>query len=187
MRPKTRQSVPEYRIVAFLKDGDRRQFYESVKRFPPSCVIQLPPHLTILNMIFSDKPIEEITQKIETAIQAVNITSCDISTNGILVWHNLKYNAYSIAVSVEPNEDLIKLRIQLERALEPITIPEEDSLWAEYMPHLTISISVGAFEAQQAKMLSEPPPMKHILDSIELLRHGGEYFGYTRIKQFKLR
>lgn len=179
-------AAPEYTIIAFLRASDKKVFREVVREFPSSFVEQLPPHLTVLNMIFSNEPAKTVVERVEDALRIADARPFTIYTGGLLTWHNLRYQGYSIAVTVEPSEELISLRMQLERFLMPIAIPEEESLWSEYIPHVTIGLSVSLEAAQQAKSLGDPPAMEFPLDSLYLLRHGGDYFGYSRVKQFKL-
>ena len=172
--------------MAFLTAPDVRKFRDIAGEFPRTLMRQLPPHLTVLDMIFCHESEETLVETVGHALRMSTVGSFTIRTSGVMVWHNLKYRAYSIALSVEPSEELICFRMHLERSLVPITIPEQQLLWFDYMPHVTMSLSVGIEGAQQAKALAHPPRLQFGLDSLDLLRHGGDYSGYSRVREFRL-
>ena len=119
-------------------------------------------------MIFSTEKADIIISEIENILKNLNIPPFIIHTGNINIWYNSTYQGYSIAVSIEPNDELLNLRTELENVLMPITIPEEKSIWSDFMPHITISLRVDSIQ------------------TIDLLRHGGNYFGYQKIKRFKI-
>lgn len=179
-------NVPEYTIIAFLKKADQIKFIRNTERFPKSLIEQLPPHLTILNMIFSTEKADIIISEIENILKNLNIPPFIIHTGNINIWYNSTYQGYSIAVSIEPNDELLNLRTELEKVLMPITIPEEKSIWSDFMPHITISLRVDSETAKRAKNLKIPMGRRYSIQTIDLLRHGGNYFGYQKIKRFKI-
>jgi 2'-5' RNA ligase len=181
-----RIALPEYTTVAFLGEADMATFRKSVEHFPRTSTQQLPPHITILNMVFSREPVEAIERSIEDAIKTGKVSPFTVRTNGLLVWHNSRYKGYTIAAGIEPNQDLLNFRSILVKRLRPITIPEEESVWSDYAPHITISLSVSIEEAKIVRTLPSLAVMEFRLDTIRLLRHGGNYFGYTRESSFRL-
>jgi 2'-5' RNA ligase len=181
-----RSRIAEYTVVAFLSRKDSDTFQTAVHDFPRSTVEQLPPHLTILNKIFSDVPTESLTKKVEDALGLYECGPLVVRSNGFNVWNNLKYQGYSLAVGIDSTQELIKLRLQLEHSLKSVTIPEEESLWSEYMPHITISLSVNSVNAAAAKLQLVPPPMSFGLQTLDLLLHGGDFFGYSKVSRFRI-
>jgi 2'-5' RNA ligase len=180
------ENIPEYTTIAFLNDEDSSLFRRKVRNFPKSNVEQLPPHLTILNMIFTTKAPEDVVTAIKDAIKSEAIETISISTYDLIVWHNRKYKGYSIASSINFDKTLIKLRSKIEDNLMPITIPEEKSIWGKYTPHITISLSVDLDAANHTKQLPSIPKMSFVLKELQLLKHGGEFCGYKKIATIKL-
>jgi 2'-5' RNA ligase len=178
-------SLSEYTIVAFLDSYDNDRFLTEVKRFPRSQVEQLPPHLTILNKIFSDNE-DMVVETIQNRLARFQAGVLSIQTSGLLTGENLRSGGITIAVGIDLNEGLLKLRRTLQQALRKAFPTIITSLQEEYVPHITISLSVTRDSAMKARCMDSPVPMPMRLLSLDLLRHGGGFFGYSRIKHFTL-
>lgn len=173
-----------YTLVSFLEDGDLRRFTEAVAGFPKSLVVQLPPHLTILGKIFPVGSEDDVIRTIGDVVDDLKSSAIEITTAEPIKWFNMCDGGYIIALKVIPSRKLFYLRKALQSALLKFAIPQQESIWYDYDPHLTVSLAAPLAEDPSTSNYPTPESMHFSLWNIELLRPNGNFFSYTRLVRF---
>ncbi len=178
--------VPEYTIVAFFNDVDSLKFLNKSANFPQSNLEQLPPHLTILNMIFTTYSPRKIIDEIRASMMYLKMESLEIDSHDVLIWYNKKYKGFTIATAADCKPQIFQLREEMIRKVKHITTNVQKNIWEKYEPHITISLSVEKNAADKAREFPSPSKMKIPITELQILKHGGDFFGYKKIAKIEL-
>jgi hypothetical protein len=171
-------------IVAFLNESDRRRFLEETSHFPRSTVAQLPPHVTVLGQVFLTRPAGEVARKLTVELPSAHPLELDTGTGA--TWLNMRDGGHIIAVKVHPTPALRQIRLALQRILLGCTVSEQEAVWFDYDPHVTVSLNATETSVLNGAGREFALSMHLQLRELELLAPGGEFFGYSRIARLPL-
>lgn len=174
----------EFTIVCLLEASDSTTFRNGVSQFPKSHIVQLPPHLTILSRIISAAKKEQLIEKFGE-IGALSILPLEINTGEPIIWYHEKYCGFAVAVEVELNDEISYLRKYLTNQFSELCDSKVRDLWVDFQPHITISLKIDENEVEKVSKLSVSR-FAFPASKLQLLQHGGDYYGYTRIASISL-
>lgn len=176
-----KSSDKEFTVVAFLTMEDHARVLRYARDFPESRVEQLPPHVTILSGIFTSEDGEEVFRRTKSASSRSGVRDLTLEVDGLMSWHNRKYNGFTVALRIEAAEKLRNLREALVMEMSSIVGESQVAEWESYNPHLTISLSLPRRSAKLTvdRMAPVPSPTVVHTRGLDVLHHGGDFFGYT--------